>query len=326
MNDSVDVSVTAPILFPLTGKQVFVAGHNGMVGRALVRRLRSVNCEVLTVGRDQLDLRDQGATFSWLGDARPDAVLVAAARVGGILANDTRPAEFIYDNLSIEVNLIEGARRAGVGKLLFLGSSCIYPRLAPQPIPETALLTSALEPTNEWYAVAKIAGIKLCQAYRRQYGLDYISAMPTNLYGPDDNFDLQSGHVLPALMAKVHSAKIDRRASLSIWGTGTPRREFLHVDDLADAAIYLMERYSGESHVNVGSGVDLTINELATLIANAVGWSGRFVHETDKPDGTPQKLLDISQLSRLGWHPRIGLGEGIQQTYDWYQKHVAVGA
>jgi GDP-L-fucose synthase len=313
----------APILFPLAGKRVFVAGHRGMVGSALVRRLAAVDCEVLTADREQLDLMDQRATFGWLRDTRPDAVLVAAARVGGILANDTRPAEFIYDNLSIEVNLIEGARRAEVAKLLFLGSSCIYPKFAPQPMSEDALLTGILEPTNEYYAIAKIAGIKLCQAYRRQHGLDYISAMPTNLYGPNDNFDLKSSHVLPALIAKVHAVKTAKRASLAIWGTGTPRREFLHVDDLADATIFLMERYSGESHVNVGTGTDLTINELAASIANAVGWKGQFVHETDKPDGTPRKLLDVSKLRGLGWQAGITLDDGIRRTYSWFLENVA---
>lgn len=313
-----------PNRFPLAGKRVLVAGHRGMVGSAIVRRLASSNCVMLTVGRDQLDLRDQARTFAWLREARPDAIIVAAARVGGILANDSFPADFIYDNLVIEANLIEGARRAEVAKLLFLGSSCIYPKHAPQPMTEEALLTGPLEPTNEWYAVAKIAGIKLCQAYRRQYGLDYISAMPTNLYGPHDNFDLRSSHVLPALMAKIHACKAGGDDSLVIWGTGTPRREFLHVDDLADAAVFLMEHYSGDSHVNVGTGVDLTINELATQIAQAVGWNGRFTYDRSKPDGAPRKLLDVSRLRSLGWEPRISLEAGIRQTYAWFsESHAA---
>jgi GDP-L-fucose synthase len=311
--------------YSLDGKRVFVAGHNGMVGRALLRRLDTTGAEPQIVARKDVDLRDQHATFAWFAEQRPHAVFVAAAKVGGILANNTRPAEFLYDNLVIETNLIEAARRNGVEKLLFLGSSCIYPKFAPQPIRESALLTGALEPTNEWYALAKIAGIKLCQAYRRQYGCDFISVMPTNLYGPHDNFDLQSSHVLPALLKKTHLAKLTGAAELPIWGTGTARREFLHVDDLADACIFLMERYSGENHLNIGTGTDVTINELAARIADVVGWHGRFAHELDKPDGTPQKLLDISQLTALGWKARIGLEEGLESTYDWF-RHQGPGA
>jgi GDP-L-fucose synthase len=303
-----------PSPFQLAGKRIYVAGHRGMVGSAIVRRLAEEDCEVLMAPRT-VDLREQAAMREWMADRRPDAVVIAAARVGGILANDTRPAEFLYDNVMIEANLIEAARQAGLAKLLFLGSSCIYPKLAPQPIPEEALLTGPLEPTNEWYAVAKIAGIKLCQAYRRQYGCDFISAMPTNLYGPGDNYDLMGSHVLPALLRKAHEAKQAGAAGIEVWGTGTPRREFLHVDDLADACIFLLQHYSGEEHINVGSGTDLTIGELAQLVCRVVGFEGRLEFQTDKPDGTPRKLLDCSRLSALGWRPRIGLEEGLAATY-----------
>jgi GDP-L-fucose synthase len=306
--------------YSLTGKRVFVAGHGGMVGRALLRRLGSTGVVLQTAERGAVDLRDQRETFAWVAEHRPQAVFVAAAKVGGILANDTRPAEFIYDNLVIETNVIEAARQAGVEKLLFLGSSCIYPKLAPQPIREEALLTGPLEPTNEWYALAKIAGIKLCQAYRRQYGCNFISVMPTNLYGPHDNFDLRTSHVLPALLKKTHLAKVEGAAEMPIWGTGTALREFLHVDDLADACVFLMERYDGESHLNIGSGTEITINGLAQRIADIVGWQGRFVHERDKPDGTPRKLLEVSRLRALGWAARIGLEEGLRSTYAWFLK------
>jgi GDP-L-fucose synthase len=312
-----------PMEYPLKGKRVFVAGHRGMVGNALVRRLERMGVEILTADRKTVDLRDQRGTFDWLDAHRPQAVFLAAAKVGGILANHKRPAEFLYDNLAIEANLIEGARRIGVEKLLFLGSSCIYPKFAPQPISEDALLTGALEPTNEWYAIAKIAGIKLCQAFRRQYGCNFISAMPTNLYGPNDNFDLETSHVLPALMMKTHLAKQGGHETMPIWGTGTVRREFLHVDDLADACVFLMERYAGEDHVNVGIGSDVTINELAGLVAKTVGWQGRFDHQTDKPDGTPQKLLDVSRLKGLGWQARINLEDGLRETYAWFLKNIA---
>jgi GDP-L-fucose synthase len=309
--------------FPLTGKRIAVAGPRGMVGRALLRRLAQVDCTVLPLGRAEADLTDQAQTFAWLERHRPDALIIAAAEVGGILANSTRPATFLYDNLAIEANLIEGARRAGVVKLLLLGSSCIYPKLAPQPIPEESLLTGPLEPTNEWYAIAKIAGVKLCQAYRRQYGSNFITAMPTNLYGPFDNFDLQSSHVLPALIAKTHQAKQTQAETLPLWGTGTPRREFLHVDDLADACLFLIEHYAGEGPINVGVGEDITINELAALVARTVGWHGGFVHQLDKPDGTPRKLLDGSKLSALGWRATIGLEDGIGRAYQWYRDNVA---
>ncbi|MBF0323953.1 MAG: GDP-L-fucose synthase [Alphaproteobacteria bacterium] len=302
----------------MTGKRVWVAGHRGMVGGALVRRLGAENCEIQTVGRDQVDLRRQAEVEAWMADRRPQVVFVAAARVGGIQANDSRPAEFIYDNLAIEANIIDAAWRNGVEKLLFLGSSCIYPRLAPQPMTEDALLGGPLEPTNQWYAVAKIAGIKLCQAYRRQYGCDFISAMPTNLYGPGDAFDLNSSHVVPALMMKMHCAKLDGAESVQIWGCGTPRREFLEVDDLADACVFLMRHYSGESHVNVGVGDDISIAELVELIAKAVGYSGRFVYDSSKPDGAPRKLLDVGMLDSMGWRAHTGLEEGLAKTYRWY--------
>jgi GDP-L-fucose synthase len=311
------------IPFELAGRRVFVAGHRGMVGQAICRRLATEKCEILTVARAQVDLRRQQETEDWVAKARPEAVFVAAATVGGILANATRPAEFLYDNLAIETNLIEAARKAGVAKLLFLGSSCIYPREAPQPMAETALLTGPLEPTNEWYAIAKIAGIKLAQAYRRQHGCDFISAMPTNLYGPGDNFDLQSSHVVPALIAKTHAAKTEGRGEVEIWGSGRPRREFLFVEDLADALVHLMKHYSDEPHVNVGTGSDVTIAELAETIARVVGWQGQFRYDASKPDGTPRKLLDVSKLTALGWRARTSLEQGLARTYDWYREALA---
>ena len=291
-----------------------------MVGAALMRRLQG-RCELLTASHAELDLRDQRATHAWLAQAKPQAVIIAAAKVGGILANASYPADFLYDNLAIAANTIEGARQAGVEKLLFLGSSCIYPRLAPQPITEDSLLTGALEPTNEWYAIAKIAGLKMCQAYRRQYGSDFISAQPTNLYGPEDNFDLKSSHVLPALIAKAHKAKQEGAAFMNVWGTGKPCREFLHVDDLADALVFLMENYSGEEHFNIGWGEDISIADLAQLVCDVVGFSGALRFEADKPDGTPRKLLDVTRLSALGWKPRIALRAGIADAYDWFQKN-----
>ncbi|MBP2303088.1 GDP-L-fucose synthase [Azospirillum picis] len=317
------MAIMAEIPFSLAGRRVWVAGHRGMVGSAVVRRLAGEGCTVLTAGRETLDLRRQSEVEAWMAAEKPDVVVVAAARVGGILANATRPAEFLYDNLAIETNIIHAAYRRDVAKLLFLGSSCIYPRLADQPISEDALLTGALEPTNEWYAIAKIAGIKLCQAYRQQYGCDFISAMPTNLYGPGDNFDLASSHVLPALLAKIDRAKHDRLDEVVLWGTGTPRREFLHVDDLADACVFLLQTYSGDVPLNVGTGTDVTIRELAELIAEVVGYRGRFVQDTSKPDGTPRKLLDVDRLAQLGWTARIDLRDGIKSTYDWYRTHMA---
>lgn len=304
--------------FDLSGKRIFVAGHRGMVGSAIVRQLATIDCEVLTASRAELDLLDQAATRQWIADRKPDAVVMAAAKVGGILANDTYPADFLYDNLVIASNVIEAAHRADVDRLLFLGSSCIYPKLADQPIVEEALLTGPLEPTNEWYAVAKIAGIKLCQAYRRQHGRDYISAMPTNLYGPGDNFDLNSSHVLPALIRKAHEAKQLGRAGITIWGTGTPRREFLHADDCANACVYLLQHYSEAMHVNVGSGEDITIYDLARLVCDQVGFAGEIVRDGTKPDGTPRKLMSTDKLRSVGWTARIALPEGISATYQWF--------
>lgn len=289
-----------------------------MVGSALVRRLEREDCEVLTAGRESVDLTQADQVQRWVADIRPDAIFMAAAKVGGIFANDTLPADFLYQNLMIAANVTEAARRNDVAKMLFLGSSCIYPKLAAQPITEDALLTGPLESTNEWYAIAKIAGIKLAQAYRRQHGSDFISAMPTNLYGPNDNFDLTSSHVLPALMRKAHEAKISGGDGLTIWGSGTPRREFLHADDCADALVFLMQRYSGEKHVNVGSGEDLTIMELARIVCEVVGLQGEIRTDTSKPDGTPRKLMSADRLRALGWRPRIGLREGIEKTYAWF--------
>ena len=300
--------------FCLTGKRIYVAGHGGMVGAALVRRLAVEDCAILTSPR-AVDLREQAAVREWFAANRPEVTIVAAAKVGGIAANDAYPGEFLYDNLMIEANLIEAARQAGVAKLLFLGSSCIYPKLAPQPIAEDALLSGPLEPTNEWYAIAKIAGIKLCQAYRRQYGCDFISAMPTNLYGPGDNYDLKGSHVLPALIRKAHEAKQAGAAAMTIWGTGSPHREFLHVDDLADACVFLLERFSGEEHVNVGSGEEVTIAELAVIVAEVVGFKGTIEHDLSKPDGTPRKLMSNAKIAAMGWQPQIGLREGIERTY-----------
>ncbi|THD77767.1 MAG: GDP-L-fucose synthase [Phenylobacterium sp.] len=289
-----------------------------MVGAALVRRLAAEDCEVLTVDRATLDLRRRAETEAWVADARPDAVILAAARVGGIAANDAYPGEFLHDNLAIQTNVIEAARLSGVAKLLFLGSSCIYPKLAPQPMAEEALLTGPLEPTNEWYAIAKIAGLKLAQAYRRQYGCDFISAMPTNLYGPGDNFDLEASHVLPALIRKAYEAKVERRPELVVWGTGAPKREFLHVDDCADALVHLLKTYSADLHINVGSGQEVSIAELAELVTRVTGYEGKIVYDAAKPDGTPRKLLDTSRLRALGWAPRIDLATGITETCGWF--------
>lgn len=302
----------------LQGKRVFVAGHRGMVGAALVRQLRERRCELIFASRSEVDLIRQQDVEQFMFRERPDAVIVAAAKVGGILANDTYPAEFLYDNLMIATNLIHAAHRTGVDRLLFLGSSCIYPKFAPQPIEETALLTGPLEPTNEAYAIAKIAGIKLCQYYRRQHGCDFISAMPTNLYGPGDNFDLETSHVVPALIRKAHEAKLANAASFGIWGSGKPRREFMHVDDCADAVVFLMENYTGEQHVNVGSGSDITILELARQVAATVGFEGSIETDLDKPDGTPRKLMSNNFLQELGWQASIPLERGLENTYRWY--------
>jgi GDP-L-fucose synthase len=312
--------------FELAGKRVWVAGHRGMVGSALVRRLEREGCTILTATRQECDLARQEQVEGWIGRAGSQVVLAAAAKVGGILANDSYPAEFLYDNLMIEANVIHASYRAGVEKLLFLGSSCIYPKLAPQPMPEESLLEGQLEPTNQWYAIAKIAGIKLCQGYRRQYGCDFISAMPTNLYGPGDNFDLLSSHVVPALIAKMHSAKEAGAAEVEIWGTGRPRREFLHVDDLADACVHLLKVYSGELHVNVGCGEDLTIAELAGKVRATVGFVGRLRYNAERPDGTPRKLLDTSRLEALGWRPKIPLEQGLTDAYRWYRERVVPAA
>jgi len=306
-------------LYDLQGKRVWVAGHRGMVGSAIIRRLEQEDCEILTVGRDTVDLANQAQTSEWIMKNRPQAVFLAAAKVGGILANDTRPAEFLYDNMMIESNIIDASYRAGVEKLLFLGSSCIYPKFAEQPIKEEALLTGALEPTNEWYAIAKIAGIKLTQAYRKQYGCDFISAMPTNLYGPGDNFDLNTSHVLPALLRKAHEAKMRGDKEIVIWGTGTPRREFLHADDCADALVFLMKNYSDESHVNVGSGEDISILDLAKLICDIVGFEGEIKHDLSKPDGAPRKLMNVKKIKDLGWNSSRKLGYGIHDLYNIHQ-------
>jgi len=301
-------------MYELAGKRVWVAGHRGMVGSALLRRLASEDCTVVTSERS-VDLRDPSLLRAWLAQNSPEVAIIAAARVGGIMANDTRPAEFLYDNLMISANAVHEAQAAGVEKLLYLGSSCIYPREAPQPIPEEALLTGPLEPTNQWYAVAKIAGIKLCQAYRRQHGADFISAMPTNLYGPGDNYDLESSHVLPALLRKMHEAKQGKRKSVTIWGTGAPLREFMHVDDLADACVFLLQRYSGEDHLNVGSGQEISIRGLAETVARAVGFEGQLDFDFSKPDGIPRKLMDGSKLHGMGWKPKIDLENGIRTIY-----------
>jgi GDP-L-fucose synthase len=318
------VSGTLP--YSLEGKRVWVAGHRGMAGSALARRLAHERCEVLTAARDELDLRRQADVEAWMAHARPQAIFMAAATVGGIHANATRPAVFLYDNLAIETNVIHAAWKVGVEKLLLLGSSCIYPRLAPQPMAEEAMLTGPLEPTNEWYAVAKISGIKLCQAYRRQYGCDFISAMPTNLYGPGDNYDLQQGHVAAALQVKIHRAKATGAAQVEVWGTGTPRREFLFVDDLADALVFMMQHYSAEQHLNVGTGTDITIRELAELIARIAGYRGSFVYDPTKPDGTPRKVMDVNKLARLGWRARTSLEDGFRRAYRWYVENVAEAA
>ena len=302
----------------LAGRRVWVAGHRGMVGSALCRRLESESCELLTIGRGEVDLRRQSEVEDWMAANRPELVFVAAATVGGIHANDSRPAEFIYDNLMIEANIVHAAHKLAVRKLLFLGSSCIYPRDTPQPMAEDALLTGPLEPTNQWYAIAKIAGIRLCQAFRRQYGCDFISAMPTNLYGVGDNFDLMNSHVLPALMVKIDRAKQTGAETVEIWGSGRPRREFLFCDDLADALVFLMRHYSDESHVNIGTGFDVTIREVAELMAGIIGFKGRFVFNADMPDGMPRKLLNVDLLTRLGWQAQTSLQDGLEKTYRWF--------
>jgi GDP-L-fucose synthase len=308
--------------FELTGRRVWVAGHRGMAGSAIARRLESENCEIVTATRSQLDLLRQADVDAWMADAKIDAVFLAAATVGGILANNTRPAEFLYQNLVIETNIIHAAWRSGVKKLLFLGSSCIYPRMAEQPMREEALLSGPLEPTNESYAIAKIAGIKLCQAFRRQYGCDFVSVMPTNLYGPGDRYDAQGGHVVAALIIKIHAAKIAHSPTVELWGTGTPRREFLFSEDLADACVFVMKNYSGEMFLNVGTGIELTILELAQTIARIVGWHGTFTFDPSKPDGTPRKVMDISCLRALGWTAPTDFETGMKEAYKWYLSNV----
>lgn len=299
--------------------RIFVAGHNGLVGSAITRALRAAgHTQLIERPRSEVNLVRQAEVEAFFAEERPEFVFLAAAKVGGIHANDTLRAEFIYENMMIAANVVEAAWRNGAAKLLFLGSSCIYPRLAPQPIQETALLTGELEPTNEPYAIAKIAGLKLCENYRRQYGFDAISLMPTNLYGPGDNFDLESSHVIPALMRKAHEAKISNAASMSVWGTGSPRREFLHVDDLAEAAVFLMDRYSDAETINVGVGDDVTIRELVTLICDVVGFRGELDFDTSKPDGTPRKMLDVGRLQSLGWRRKVALRDGLAETYAWY--------
>lgn len=301
--------------FSLAGKRVWVAGHRGMAGSAIVRRLESENCEILAVDRTQLDLQRQTDVEQWLADTRPDAIFLAAATVGGILANAMRPADFLHDNLAIESNIIHGAWKAGVKKLLFLGSSCIYPKLAPQPMTEEALLTGPLEPTNEWYAIAKIAGIKLCQAYRQQHGCDFISAMPTNLFGAGDRYDLSQGHVVAALIMKIEAAKREGLETVELWGSGTPMREFLYVEDLADGLVFLMKNYSGKDHINVGTGREMTIRELAERIAAVAGWKGSFTFDATKPDGTPRKVMDISRMTAMGWIAHTPFQDAIEATY-----------
>lgn len=300
------------------GSRIFVAGHRGLVGSAVARRLADDGHEVLTRGRDLLDLRDAAQTETYLKEVRPDAVVLAAAKVGGIMANSTYPVQFLEDNLRIQLSVIAGAHAAGTQRLLFLGSSCIYPRLAPQPIREESLLTGELEPTNEAYALAKIAGIVQTQSYRRQYGASYISAMPTNLYGPGDNFDLETSHVLPALIRRFHEARRDGAPEVTLWGSGSPRREFLHVDDLAAACVTLLEAYDGDEPVNIGCGEDLTIRELAETVRDVTGYEGRIAWDTSKPDGTPRKLLDVTRLNALGFTPKIPLRDGIARTYAWW--------
>lgn len=309
--------------FDLTGKRVWVAGHRGMAGSAIARRLARESCEVITATHAELDLRRQADVIAWMAEKRIDAVFMAAATVGGILANATRPAEFLYDNLAIGVNVIEAARQTDVKKLLFLGSSCVYPRLATQPMREEMLLTGALEPTNEWYAIAKITGIKLCQAYRRQYGCDFVSVMPTNLYGPGDRYDAQGGHVVAALIMKIHAAKLISSPTVEIWGSGTPKREFLFSEDLADACTFVMKNYSGEMFLNIGTGREMTILELALSVARMVGWTGEFTFDRAKPDGMPRKVMDVSRLVALGWAAPTDFETGIREAYRWYVENVA---
>jgi GDP-L-fucose synthase len=305
-------------VFPLQGKRVMVAGHTGMAGSAILRRLAREGCEILTAGHRDLDMTRQAEVEDWLAAAKPDALFLAAGRVGGIHANRTRPAEFLYDNLAIATHVIHAAWKTGVKKLLFLGSSCIYPRAAAQPIVEEALLTGPLEPTNDAYALAKIAGVKLCQSYRKQYGCDFISAMPANLYGPGDRYDVENGHVASSLIVKIHAAKLAAAETVTLWGTGTPLREFLYTEDLADGLVFVMKHYSDTPHLNLGSGVEMTIRQLAEAIAKAAGWQGSFVYDRTKPDGMPRKVMDVSRLAALGWTAQTPFEAGIKIAYDWY--------
>jgi len=309
--------------FDLAGRRVWVAGHRGMAGSAIARRLAREDCELITASRSELDLLRQADVEAWMADKRVDAIFLAAATVGGILANTVRPAEFLCENLVIETNIIHAARTTGVKKLLFLGSSCIYPRMAEQPMREEALLTGALEPTNESYAIAKIAGIKLCEAYRRQYGCDFVSVMPTNLYGPGDRYDAEGGHVVASLLMKIHAAKLANSPTVELWGTGKPKREFLFSNDLADACVFVMKNYSDALFLNVGTGHDISILELAETIAKVIGWQGSFTFNTSKPDGMPRKVMDVSRLSALGWAARTDFESGMKKAYDWYVAHVA---
>lgn len=302
--------------YSLSGKRVWVAGHRGMVGSAICRQLEKEECDILFIGKETLDLRNQDAVLNWMTKEKPNAIFLAAATVGGIYANDTRPAEFLYENLVIETNIIHSAKLNNVEKLMFLGSACIYPREAKQPMSENALLTGPLEPTNEWYAIAKIAGIKMCQAYRRQYGCDFISAMPNNLYGPGDNFDLESSHVVPALIRKFHEAKEQGRSNVEIWGTGKPLREFIYVDDCASALVFLMKNYSDEEHVNIGTGEEISIGDLAKSVSNTIGFKGSLEFNPEFPDGAPRKLLNCQKISQLGWQAEVGLEKGLALAYQ----------
>ncbi len=307
--------------YSLAGKKVWVAGHRGMVGAALVRRLKNVDCEVVTVPHAALDLTRQKDVENWIAETKPDAIFMAAARVGGILANDSYPVEFLMENIKIETNVFSAAHASGVSRVMFLGSSCIYPRLAAQPMNENSLLTGPLEPTNQWYAIAKIAGVMMAQAYRRQFGRDYISCMPTNLYGPGDNFDLQESHVLSALIVKAHLAKEANSDSFEVWGTGNAQREFLYVDDMAEACVFLMEHYSADEPINVGYGKDIAIRDVAQTVAKVVGFSGAITNDLGKPDGMPRKLMDSTRINALGWRASTSLEDGIAKTYAWYLEH-----
>jgi GDP-L-fucose synthase len=299
-------------------EKIFVAGHNGMVGSALVRALHAKGRNIITADRSSLDLRRQFEVESWLRETKPTSVIFAAAKVGGIIANSEFPADFIYDNIAIQSNVIHGSHMAGINRLIFLGSSCIYPKYANQPIKEDSLLTGALEPTNQWYAIAKISGLMMCQAYRKQYGRSYISVMPCNLYGPNDNYDLKNSHVIPALMRKFHEATINNKSEVDLWGSGMPLREFLHVDDLAEGVIFCLDNYDEYEHINCGAGIDLSIKEIATKIADIIGYKGRITFDNTKPDGTPRKIMDSSKILNMGWRPRISLDEGLKTTYKWF--------